>query len=137
MKNRFCSILSITLLAGAAACGETDPETEVVDSVVLDSAPAESRSAVPAPPGAMDTIQIPVGIIVRGPSPYLGRPLVGRARVVEVVTDRGFWLEQDGSRIFAVIARTPQMEQAVNVNAGQTVAAVSYTHLTLPTKRIV
>ena len=86
----------------------------------------------PPPPTEADTAAVPVVVIVGSPAPFLGQPVVGTARVGEVVSDRGFWLEQDGQRIFAVIARTPQMENAVNVNQGQLVrvAGVIYDNAT-------
>lgn len=95
-------------------------------------APAAATPVMPPPPTEADTTSVPVTVIVGGPATYLGRPVVGIGRVTEVVSDRGFWLEQGGQRIFAVIAKTPQMENEVNVNAGQRVgvAGIVYDNVT-------
>ena len=121
MRIRVSSIITLSLLVSATGCGEETPHTETAQAAAVDTA-SLAASLIPPPPVSTDTAQVAVALIVGSPEPYLGRPVVGRARVAEVVGDRGFWLEQDSSRIFAVIAKTPQMEQAVNVNAGQTVA---------------
>lgn len=62
---------------------------------------------------------LPVATILAGPAGYVGQEISGTARVTDVPTDRGFWIEQDGQRMFAVIAKGENMEQAININAGQ------------------
>lgn len=62
---------------------------------------------------------LPVATILAGPASYVGQEISGTARVTDVPTDRGFWVEQNGQRMFAVIAQGPNMEKAINVNAGQ------------------
>lgn len=62
---------------------------------------------------------LPVATILAGPAGYVGQEISGTARVTDVPTDRGFWIEQDGQRMFAVIAEGENMEQAININAGQ------------------
>lgn len=119
MKTWLSWMFSLAILLVMISCGEDETEADLASDVLVDSAPAAPPA--PGPPAASDTTPIPVTVIVAGPAGYLGRSVVGTARVAEVVSDRGFWLEQDGERIFAVIAQTPQMENAVNVNQGQTV----------------
>lgn len=62
---------------------------------------------------------LPVATILSGPAGYVGQSVSGSARVTETPTDRGFWVEQDGQRMFAVIEQGPNMEDAVHINPGQ------------------
>lgn len=107
-----------TFAAGACA-GEEEPDVAPV--VVATTEPA-TAPVIPPPPTPADTPAVPVRVIIGTPAAFIGQPVVGRARVAEVVSDRGFWLEQNGQRIFAIIAQSPQMEDAVDINAGQMVA---------------
>ncbi len=83
--------------------------------------PAVIVAPMPPPPTDADNTPIPVGVIVVGPGEFLGQPVVGTAEVADVPTDRGFWLEQAGQRIYAVIAESPDMEDEININPGQQV----------------
>lgn len=78
--------------------------------------------AVVTPPAAPDATAgevIPVAVIVATPSNFANQRVSGTARVAEVVSDRGFWIEDGGQRVFAIIDE-PKPE-IMNVNAGQTV----------------
>jgi hypothetical protein len=103
-----------------AATTPADP----IEPVVIDPAPTVAvvtPAPMPPPPTDADNTPIPVPVIVVGPAPFIGQPVVGTAQVAEVPSDRGFWLEKDGQRMFAMIAKSPNMEDAINVNPGQTV----------------
>ncbi len=79
--------------------------------------PSTGSVAPPAPPAGAVTV-IPVAAILSAPTSY-GVPLDGRARVTEVVTDRGFWIGADGQRMFVVIDEPkPEIKE---VQPGQTV----------------
>lgn len=80
-----------------------------------------TAAPMPPPPTEADNEAVPVATIVLGPADFLGQPVVGTAQVAEVVSDRGFWLEQDGQRMFAMIADTATMEDAIDLNPGQQV----------------
>lgn len=72
--------------------------------------PGEDGSYVVATAAGEDAI--PVAAIAITPEPFYGRRMVGVAVVAAdqdpaVAADKGFWLEQDGRRIFAVFARPP------------------------------
>lgn len=96
-----------------------DPATDPVERTpVADEAPV-AIAATPQQPAVTDNTPIQVATIVAGATSFYGQPVVGTAMVTNVPTDRGFWLEQDGSRLFALIAKSPDMEDAINVNAGQ------------------
>ncbi len=83
--------------------------------------PTVMVAPMPPPPTDADNTPIPVGVIVVGPGEFLGQPVVGTAEVADVPTDRGFWLEQAGQRLYAVIAQSPNMEDEININPGQQV----------------
>lgn len=104
------------------------------DAAVGDVAvPAATAPAVEAPvasevaaPGVDTTgdatgtlAMLPVATILSAPAGYVGRNVSGSATVPEVPTDRGFWIEADGQRMFALIEQGPNMEDAININAGQ------------------
>lgn len=60
---------------------------------------------------------LPVALIVTDPNTYLGQPVSGEATVTEVVSNRGFWLEENGQRLFVVIDEpTPETKE---INPGQ------------------
>lgn len=82
---------------------------------------AQIAAPMPPPPVDTDNVAVPVRLIVITPADYLGQAVTGTAHVAGVPSDRGFWLEQDGERMFAVIAKSPSMEDAVDVDAGQQV----------------
>lgn len=109
-----------------ADTGDMPPlvEREVEDPNRVDAVPPAEPSAVviapmPPPPTEADSSEIPVDVIMVTPAPHLGQAVVGTAMVAEVPFDRGFWIEKNGQRMFAVIAQSPDMEQAVNVEPGQ------------------
>lgn len=84
------------------------------------TAPAPATAPVDTTADAGGAIAVlPVATILAGPAGYVGQPVSGTARVADVPTDRGFWIEQDGQRMFAVVEQGPNMEDAINVNAGQ------------------
>lgn len=102
-----------------------DPMAEdapMVDDTAMPTEPnAVAMAPMPPPPTEADNAELPVDLIIVTPARYLGQPVVGTARVAEVPSDRGFWLEKNGERIYAVISQSPGMEQAVNIEPGQTV----------------
>ena len=62
---------------------------------------------------------IPVAAIMSAPGNYANQAVSGTARVAEVVSDRGFWIEDAGQRTFAVIDEPkPEIK---NIRAGQMV----------------
>lgn len=90
--------------------------------VATEPAPAVITAApMPPPPTDADNTEIPVATIASGPTGFLGQPVVGTAEVAEVISDRGFWLEQDGQRMFVMVAKTETMEDAIDLNPGQQV----------------
>ncbi len=62
---------------------------------------------------------VPVSQIIESPATWTGRTVTGEVRVVEVPTDRGFWIEDQGERLFVVLRDAPR-EQPIDINPGQT-----------------
>ena len=62
------------------------------------------------------------GEILANSNEYIGDPFPRtEVSVAEVPTDRGFWIEEDGQRLFAVIIDVPQ-EEPKDINPGQTLS---------------
>jgi len=66
--------------------------------------------------------------IVGGPAGYVGQTVSGTTRVTDVVSDRGFWIAQNGKRMFVVIAEPQASEQAIKVRTGQTLQLSGAVH---------
>ncbi len=64
------------------------------------------------------TGQVTLAAIHADPDAWVGREFSGEVTVAEVPSDRGFWVEQDGQRLFAVLVDDPA-EQPVDINPGQ------------------
>lgn len=85
------------------------------------------RDVPPGDPAATND-WFPIAAIFGGPSTYVDRRISGNARVVEVPSDRGFWIEQDGQRMFVMVNEPQSMEQALDINVGQTLALSGTVH---------
>lgn len=94
------------------------------DEVDADEAAVVEEPLEPAPPPvttAPAAAMLPVAAILAGPDAYVGQTVSGEARVAEVPTDRGFWVEADGQRMFAILNQNVPPEQPLDVNPGQRV----------------
>ncbi|GHA73961.1 hypothetical protein [Cognatilysobacter bugurensis] len=117
----------LVLLAIWAFTQMGDREEVEAAAVAPVEAPVAEAPVAVEPVGAVEPVEttanaaalLPVATVLAGPAGFVGQEISGTARVTDVPTDRGFWIEQDGQRIFAVIAKGPNMEEAINVNAGQ------------------
>lgn len=106
-------VLALAIWALAELFGGEEEVAEVPAAV----APAAVGEQAPL---AMDQpARIPVAAIAAAPANYRTQPMEGLATVVEVPTDRAFWVEDGGQRMLAIIDE-PKPE-IMNVNAGQTV----------------
>lgn len=96
-------------------------EPAVVGTTEVEEAePAREPVAERATPlETADRVRIPVATIAESPGEWIGRTVSGSVQVAEVPTDRGFWVEDGGERLFAVIVDEPR-EVPVDINAGQT-----------------
>ena len=95
---------------------------EPVGPVLVGAAPAVEV----APPVAETPVPvaqaagIPVSEIISSPATWTGRTLGGEVRVVEVVSDRGFWIEDQGQRLFVVLNESGG-DATPDLQAGQSV----------------
>lgn len=63
---------------------------------------------------------VTIGDILGNPAGYIGQQFPqAEVKVIEVPTDRGFWIEDEGQRLFAILIDNP-VEQPVDINTGQT-----------------
>lgn len=102
----------------AAAPTQTPP---FADTDTSTAGVAPTPAPMPPPPAETDNTPIPVSVIVVGPTQFLGQPVIGTAQVAGVPSDRGFWIEQGGQKMFAVVAASSTMEDAIDLNPGQQV----------------
>lgn len=68
------------------------------------------------PPAA--TAGATIATILASPQQWVGREFSGVVTVTEVPSDRGFWIEQDGQRMFVILYDEPA-EVPIDINAGQ------------------
>lgn len=111
-------ILLLLLLAALilwwVLADDDDAEEVVVDQTVAE----QSEDAVAVAPTAAGTMTI--ASIVQNPSAYYGSEgFTGEVSVGGPLTDRGFWIENDGARMFALVIDGP-VERPIDINPGAT-----------------
>lgn len=91
-----------------------DGDDEFAD---VDADPVETVAPAATPEPAAG---VSLGDILDNPDEYIGETFpTTEVTVAEVPTDRGFWIESDGRRLFAIINDQPR-EQPTDLNPGQT-----------------
>ncbi|MEE4210357.1 MAG: hypothetical protein V2I43_13960 [Parvularcula sp.] len=98
-----------------------DHDDAVVDTTAeLSDVPDPTTVANDALPAAtVWEANYALGDAVENPTGIIGRDdFSGEVSVPSVPTDRGFWIEADGARLFAVLIDGPR-EVPVDINAGQ------------------
>lgn len=118
-------LLGLVLLGaviwGVAEAMDVDPEYEAVEVTDQDAVPAEADVDVGTPRPVAGERALALASVLADPSAYLGQSFPsGTYTVPAVPTDRGFWIEHDGSRLFALIIDDP-VEAPKDINPGQTV----------------
>ena len=105
----------------------TDPLTSTVvtdpltTTVVTDPLTATVVSATVDPGATAGTGgEATIAAILAQPAQWLGREFSGTVNVTSVPTDRGFWIEQAGQRLFVILDDRPA-ETPVDINPGQQV----------------
>lgn len=111
------ALLALALVIwGVSEAVDTEAEMADVEGVQ----PVEVTPATTPEPAATGAA-VTLGDILGNPDGYLGETFPrAEVRVVEVPTDRGFWIEDEGNRLFAVVIDQPR-EERVDLNPGQTV----------------
>lgn len=84
-------------------------------TVLTGTAPAEPAPAEPAPAGGSEPT---IAAINANPQQWIGREFSGVVNVTDVPTDRGFWIEQEGQRLFALVHDQPA-EVPIEIKSGQ------------------
>lgn len=107
------AVLLIGLLIWWAASGDNDEELTVG---------TEPAAVVTTPESVGTAPRISIGDILGDPAAYLGRDDF-RAEVTvpadAEMTDRGFWIEDEGERLYVILNDGP-MEEPIHINPGQT-----------------
>lgn len=119
-------ILALIIWWLVAYLGRDHEAAPVVATAPVVAEPMSPATPVPAPTTAAG---IPVADILANPASWQGKTVNGTVQVAEVPTDRGFWIESNGQRLFAVINDQPA-EQPQDINPGQTLQITSATVMT-------
>ena len=82
-----------------------------------DADPVLAETAIEADAGA-DSMPMTLAAILANPQSYIGQEFAGEVSVAGPLTDRGFWVENDGARMFALIIDEPR-EVEIDINPGQ------------------
>lgn len=102
------------------AWSDDEPDYAVDEVLEEPYEPAAPVAEPEAGEGAMVAgAGLPVAEILADPDSWIDRTVSGEAAVTDVPTDRGFWVEQDGQRLFALIIDRPA-EVPLDIQAGQT-----------------
>lgn len=88
----------------------------VAPAVVNEVQPLPAAANPPTPVAAAPGIVL--SEIINSPATWSGKTVNGEVRVGEVVSDRGFWIEDQGQRLFMLINEVPG--EIKDINQGQT-----------------
>ena len=104
-------VLGLVLIGGLiwflVAAGDDEVETAAVTPATTPEAVAEAPS-------------VTIGDILGTPADYIGDPFSqAEVMVSDVPTDRGFWIEDEGQRLFVILIDGPA-EAPLDINTGQT-----------------
>lgn len=95
------------------AVGADDDEVDLVEPVVV-----EEQVVVEDEPTLPVAGEATLATILANPAEYIGSEFSGEVDVDGPLTDRGFWVESDGQRMFALIDDGP-LEVPMDINPGQ------------------
>ena len=93
------------------------PEDEVEEPLATTTA---VEAVEPLPEVAPVTTELTLSQIASNPSMYVGQTYDGEVRVTDVPTDRGFWVESDGAKVFAILIDQPR-ERPVHIQQNTTI----------------
>lgn len=109
-------LLVLALLGWALWALLDDDEAEV--AVV--PAPTTATTPEPRTGTTAGAATVDLAAILENPQAYAGESFpTTEVRVADVPTDRGFWIEHEGARLFAIVVDQPS-EQPKDINPGQT-----------------
>lgn len=107
----------IALLIWWIAGDNDDAETAIADTETVEAVSADRQANADAQSGA-GAGALTLATIMAQPQSYVGREFSGEVGVAGPITDRGFWIESDGARLFALVIDQPA-EVPIDINAGQ------------------
>lgn len=110
------------LLAALLLWWLLDDDDEVAEPVAVGTVATapDTTQVAPLPEPVAQTRGRSIADILGNPSAFVGQPFAPDAvEVASVPTDRGFWIRNNGSQIFAVF--TGEGESPMDINPGQTV----------------
>lgn len=108
-------LLLLALIIWWIASGDDEAD----EAAFTEPAPVVEPTALPEP--VATSAGMTIADILGNPASFVGQPFSDdEVRVAEVPTDRGFWIEDQGQRLFVVLIDNPQ-EEPLDVNPGQTV----------------
>jgi hypothetical protein len=121
------ALLAFLLLRGCSDEGDPAPAAAPADTVVTvdttamvpATAPAVGAGAAAGAAAAVSPDALPVGEILASADAYAGQTMSGTVTVPQTPSDRGFWVETGGERMFAILAE--RSEQVKDIDPGQTV----------------
>lgn len=95
------------------------PKSQTVpeDLAIIPSDTTITETAAQQPPEA-GMVPASISAVRQNPDEWTGKLLSGTFNVVDVPSDRGFWIEQDGERMFAVLVDQPA-EVPIDIKVGQ------------------
>ena len=110
---------TLTLILGALLLGACSTDNDDPDAVVLIPEPTPTVAVIP-PPAETDGQAVKLSAIAANPQEYAGDTVQmgAEVNVTEVPTDRGFWIESEGQRYFALVIDQPA-EEPIDINPGQ------------------
>lgn len=116
-------LLALVLLAALLFWLATaaDDDDSVIDTTAELSDASDRATVVneDLPTATVAEASYALSDVVENPTEFIGRDdFRGEVSVPSVPTDRGFWIEADGARLFAVLIDGPR-EVPVDVNVGQ------------------
>lgn len=108
--------VALALIVLAFTAGDDDDDAVAVAPATVEG--VEPLAGEGTAPATTPTAGIVIAEIIANPTAWVGRSLSGEAQVGEVPTDRGFWITDQGQRLFVVLGDGPE-EQPVDINANQ------------------
>ncbi len=107
-------LLVLALLIWAIAEMVDTDETQIAEVEEVEPGQPVPPAAVPAPEEGAASIPA----ILSNPTAHVGQQFNGEVRVVETVSNRGIWVEQQGQRMFAIVTALSAAEPK-RINPGQ------------------
>lgn len=115
-------VLGLLIWGAMELFGGGTEETTYTESApaVVESEPSVITPETTTPMATTPTTGLTIAQILQNPTAHIGHTFSGAVQVTEVPTDRGFWVTDQGQRIFVII-NGPAPDQPKNIQANQMV----------------